>query len=164
MKLSEILEAEEPPRSMQNFITVPPDQERFDAMDTIDEIEGELLRQYMPRENPGDDPLARAKMMGQMTHEMRRKMGKVGTVPINKLKALETHLDPEHVTRLVNGGQSNNTEKLPVIYIISTGAYIGDGNHRVAAEHTKGNDRVKVLLLDFRKYEQTLQQRQRAAA
>lgn len=149
---------------MENFITVPSDQERFSAMDTIDEIEGELINQHMPRDNSGGSPLDRARQIGQFTNQLRRKIGKVGTVPINQLKAIETHLDEEHVRRLVQGGKSNNTEELPVVYVISTGAYIGDGNHRVAAEHVKGNDRVRVLLLDFRKYEQTMAQRKRSAA
>lgn len=157
MKLASILEDYETPRTLENYITVPPESERMRAMDIIDEIEGKLISKQMPPRNPGSSSMEWATQYGQLAHKIRRQLGKVGTIPIAKLKALETHLDEEHVRRLLQGEKGKSIEELPVVYWLNSGAYIGDGNHRVAAEHARGNDKVKVLLLDFRQHEKELQ-------
>ena len=146
---------DEPEPDVPNPLPVPPDTERGDILDTIDDIEGNLVSQAYKRLF-GEFDVKKPHQWGEAAEYVRNRIGTVQLVPIASLTAIEPNLYGDHLSRLARGEKPRTGTKLPVIYILSSGNYIGDGNHRVVNELSKGREKVKALVIDFRQYEKDL--------
>jgi hypothetical protein len=145
---------EEP--DIPNPLPVPPPAKLAIILDTIDEIEGELVSAAY-KEKIGAFDSSKPHLWGQIAHEVRRNIGKVQQVPINKLIAIEPKLYGAHLTKLAQGYTPTRGDKLPIIYVLNSGMYVGDGNHRVVNELSKGKSSVEAVVIDFRQQEKELQ-------
>lgn len=143
---------DEPEPEMPNPIPAPPQAKLWEILDLIEEIEGEYVQEAYQKLF-GEFDVKKPKQWGAAADHVRRKLGKAQNVPINKLIAIEAKLYKEHMDRLAAGYKPTRGDVLPIIYVLSSGMYIGDGNHRVANEHLKGKTTVQALVVDFRKEE-----------
>jgi len=79
--------------------------------------------------------------------------GEVVDFPIGKIISIEPTLDDKHVSALVKGSTDKSSSEFPKVYLFKNRHYSLDGNHRLAAEHIKGNKSTNVLLLDVNRIE-----------
>lgn len=142
----------EPEPEMDNPLPVPPQAQLWEILDLIEEIESEYVREAYQKLF-GEFDIKKPKQWGASADHVRRQLGKVQSVQINKLIAIEPKLYKEHMERLSAGYTPTRGDSLPIIYVLSSGMYIGDGNHRVANEHLKGKTTIQALVVDFRKEE-----------
>lgn len=160
MKLKDITEDRwdnEPSPDVPSPLPVPPPAELGKILDLIDEIESEYITKVYSEKFGEFDP-KKPMQWGDASRMVRQQVGKIMNVPINKLTGIEPNLYGDHLVKLARGEAPKGPDKLPVIYVLSTGAYVGDGNHRVVDEFSRGNKTVKALVLDFRQQEKELQQ------
>lgn len=142
----------EPEPDVPNPIPVPPQAQLWEILDIIEEIESEYVREAYQKLF-GEFDVKKPHQWGKAADHVRRQLGKVQNVPITNLIGIEPKLYGEHLTRLAQGYIPTRGDKLPIIYVLSSGMYIGDGNHRVVNELSKGKQTVRALVVDFRKEE-----------
>ena len=75
-----------------------------------------------------------------------RRYAKTVDIPIANLTCTEVNLYEDHLQRLIRG---EGKKELPLISKMGDVFLVNDGNHRVVAEHLKGNATVRVKLLDI---------------
>ncbi len=168
MKLSEIKEKEqfqddprfndpwnEPEPDVPNPLPVPPQDKLWPILDMLEDLEGVYIKNAY-KEMFGEFDPKKPQQWGAAAHAVRRQLGKVQNVRISELTAIEPKLYGEHLTRLAQGYNPTRGDKLPVVYVLSVGKILGDGNHRVVNELSKGKETVKALVIDFRKQEAEL--------
>lgn len=137
-----------------NPLPVPSEEDRAQILDIIEEIEGNIIQQAYTE--MFGDKFDGAKW-GQISRHVRETYGQIKTVPIHKLIAIEPKLYSAHLTKLTTGFVPTRGEKFPIVYVLNSGMYLGDGNHRVVNELMNGKTSVKAYVLDFRKAEQELE-------
>lgn len=145
----------EPEPDVPNPLPVPPAAQLGDILDALDELEHKYIERAYAELYGGEAKFV-DKQWGQAAHHARRQIGKVQNVPINKLIAIEPKLYGEHLTRLAQGYEPSRGDKLPLVYVLKSGMYLGDGNHRVVNELSKGKETVQALVIDFREDEKEL--------
>lgn len=159
MKLAELKEealpAEKEP-DVENPLPVPPQAQLWPILELIEEIEGKFINQAYKQMFGEFDP-KKPQQWGKAAHAVRRELGKVQRVRISELTAIEPKLYGDHLVRLAQGYNPTRGDKLPVVYVLSHGKILGDGNHRVVNELSKGEETVEALVIDFRKHEKWIQ-------
>jgi len=154
--IAEDMQYDEEEPDIPNPLPVPPPAKLAVILNTIDDIESEYIEKAY-KEKFGEFDPKKPHQWGQSAHYIRRQLGKIQEVPISKLTAIEPKLYGKHLVRLAGGYEPTRGDKLPIVYILKSGMYLGDGNHRVVNELSKGKTTVTALVLDFRKEEQELE-------
>jgi len=117
--------------------------------DMADEVESTLIQRY--KQENGIEQL-QGREYGNALQMMRERVGSVEILPISSLIATEPYLDEGHLNATVNNTERLKTSsKMPVVYKMGDKLIIGDGNHRIVAEHLKGKKQIKALLVDLDK-------------
>ncbi len=160
MKLAELKERDaydEPEPDVPNPLPVPPQAQLWPILELIEEIEGKFIN-HAYKEMFGEFDPKKPQQWGQAAHAVRREMGKVQKVRIDELIGIEPKLYGDHLTKLAQGYTPTRGDKLPVVYVLSAGKILGDGNHRVVNELSKGEETVEALVIDFRKHEKWIKE------
>lgn len=126
------------------------DPEFHDAMDYVEEVQGDLLWELVPDEDQRKQ--MSPKQRTDLIYQTEMKWFGSTAVDVDSLISTEPDYDPAHVKQLMNKPSS----KLPRVYQYKGKRYVGDGNHRVLAAHFSGQKQVNVNLVDVDEYEHKL--------
>lgn len=147
MKVQDILnEFDDEERQFENpvpHVNAMKMEAAFDFMDAIDEV---LQKAY--KQEHGIQEFSNGIEYGRAIKEQRKKFGEITNVPLNKILATETHLYKDHIDQIIKGGDVKSSSELPILYKMGEIYFVGDGNHRVAAEMLRGKKSIKAIVLD----------------
>lgn len=142
---------EDEERTRENPLNVAPTHALHDAFERMEMIDGELTaRGLHGRQATSPDQYSKGIEAGRAMY------GGMESVSISELISTEPALDGAHLDALLAGNQVQTSSKTPIVYMLSDGYWIVDGNHRIAAEHLKGNSQVQVFLVDLLELETEL--------
>jgi hypothetical protein len=147
MKICEIIEErwDDVERQFENPVPHDPDKME-DAFEFMDEIDGTLSELYKQEHNM--NKFSSADEYAKAIVEQRNKYGEIKDIPIDAVLATETHLHKDHIDSILKGSVAKSSSGLPILYKMGNVFFVGDGNHRVAAEKIRGSKTVKALVLD----------------
>lgn len=139
--INEVWDDDEDQRQFEN----PIPSANQDAFAYMDDIDGTLTDLY--KQERGIEKLQRAEYRKSI-HVQREKFGEVTDVPLDRILSTEPRLDKDHIDALIKGEDVKISSVYPVLYKKGDAYFIGDGNHRVAAEKIKGAKAVRAIVLD----------------
>ena len=146
MKVQDILnEFDDEERQFENPVAHDPSKMEA-AFEFMDDIDGALAQAYM--QEHGLKEFSSGAEYAKALQEQRKRFGEVVDVPLNRILASETHLHKDHIDQIIKGGDVKSSSELPILYKMGDIYFVGDGNHRVAAEMLRGGKSVKALVLD----------------
>lgn len=127
------------------------DQSFHDAMDYIEEVQGDLLWELRDEnQRKTMSPKERADLI----YQTELKWFGTTAVDVDTLIATEPDYDLQHVKHLMD----NPSGKAPRVYEYEGKRYIADGNHRVLAAYFSKQKQVNVNLVNVKQYEEKLHQ------
>ena len=147
MKVQDVLneELEDVERQFENPVAHDPSK-MGDAFEFMDDADGALAQAY--KQEHGIERFPTGEEYGKALQEQRRKVGEVVDVPLDRILASETHLHKDHIDKIIKGGDVKSSSEFPILYKMGNIYFVGDGNHRVAAEMIRGGRSVKAIVLD----------------
>jgi len=126
---------------------IPHDSSKMeDAFEYMDEVDGDLVTLY--KQERGIKEFPSGAEYGKALQVQRNKFGEITNIPLNKILASETHLHKDHIDKIIKDGDITASSKLPILYKMGAVYFVGDGNHRIAAEMIRGKKSVEALVLD----------------
>ena len=125
-------------RDMVNPLRITDSGDIFELMDDVD---AEIASKIPKKQKLSSDAFAKA------LRKMRGRVGKIENIPIKQIIGTEKYLVKDKIMSLLKG-DSKSSSKLPILYKQNNKYYVGDGNHRIAAEFLSKKPTVRALVLD----------------
>jgi len=143
--LNEIWDDDEDQREFEN--PVPHDPSKTNAaFEHMEDVDGALMDAY--KREHGIEEFSSGVDYGKTLKAQRKRFGKITQVPLTNIIATETHLYKDQINNIIKGQNVKSSSEFPILYKIGSLYFVGDGNHRVAAEMIRGGKSVEAIVLD----------------
>lgn len=145
MRIKELFEDfqwdRDPDQDMENPLPLIKDDYAFNLMDSVDTALVSMV--------PGHEKLSGGNY-GATVIKAREQAGTEQDVPIKQMVSTEKYLVSDQIKALMQG-RARSSSKLPLLYKDGDTYYIGDGNHRIAADFLNKRPTTRALVLDANK-------------
>jgi hypothetical protein len=152
MKLHELMEDDwfdddlESGRDIENPLPVADNATLSYVFDRAEDIEDKIMDEHRRR---GGKRANNIHEVGKILKQGRKEIGKVMSIPMNKIVASENMLDSNHLNALVHNDNPRQTDAEPWFIKFKDKFYAQDGNHRIAAAFLRKEPTFKALVLDI---------------